>query len=352
MKRAVAMVALTASLLSGCYSRDSQGPDALKDSSTPQPGISGLSDRRSPHRPRDTATARKSASGGASKPQPVWVALEGAGNVAKVDVASRRVLRRFEVPGAPHNLTVGANGAVATTLQTAGRIAIIRRGRIKSVSLGGSPHDVKIARGVAVVANEGAARLDRVSVRRGRVWRSIPLKANPHDLAISPGGGRAWVTLDGTDDIAIVNLERKRVRRYLSTGKSPHDILFAPNGRKVWVTDWSGSVHVFSRGGRLVKSIDRGVELHHLVFTRDGRQVWVTDGGGDRVFVISARSLRVVVAKSVEGSPHHVAVTPNGGKVAVANDDRGTLVVFDVATHQRRRAIPIGQGPHGAWVGR
>lgn len=165
-------------------------------------------------------------------------------------------------------------GAVATTLQTAGRIAIIRRGRIRSVSPGGSPHDVKIAGGMAVVANEGAGRLDPVSIRRGRVWRSIPLKANPHDLAISSGGGRAWVTLDGTDDIAIVNLERKRVRRYLSTDKSPHDILLAPNGRRVWVTDWSGSVHAFSRGGRLAKSIDRGVELHHLVFTRDGRQVW------------------------------------------------------------------------------
>jgi DNA-binding beta-propeller fold protein YncE len=95
-----------------------------------------------------------------------------------------------------------------------------------------------------------------------------PLKANPHDLAISPGGGSAWVTLDRTDDIAIVNLVRKRVRRYLSTGKSPHDLLFAPNGRRVWVTDWSGRVHVFSRKGRLLKSINRGVELHHLVCPR------------------------------------------------------------------------------------
>jgi len=130
-----------------------------------------------------------------------------------------------------------------------------------------------------VVTNEGASRLDRVSVRSGRVRRAIPLKTNPHDLAISPGGNRAWVTLDGTDDIAIVNLLRKRVRRYLSTGKSPHDVLFAPGGRRVWVTDWRGSVHVFSRKGELLTSINRGVELHHLVFTRDGRQAWVTDGG-------------------------------------------------------------------------
>jgi DNA-binding beta-propeller fold protein YncE len=352
MNRAVALVALAASLLSGCDSRGAQDPDALKDGTTPQRGASGLSEPQSPDAPRDSAAPRQGASAGASKRQPVWVALEGAGKVVKVDVASRRVLRRLEVPGAPHNLTVSAKGVVATTLQAAGRIAIVRRARVRSVVLGGSPHDVKIVRGVAVVANEGAARLDRVSVGRGRVWRAIPLKAKPHDLAISPRGRRAWVTLDGTDDIAIVNLKRKRVRRYLSTGKSPHDLLFAPNGRRVWVTDWNGSVHVFSRKGRWLKSINRGVELHHLVFARGGRQVWVTDGGGDRVFVISTRSFRVVAARSTRGSPHHVALTPNGRKIVVANNDRGTLVVFDALTHRRRRAIRIGQGPHGTWAGR
>jgi DNA-binding beta-propeller fold protein YncE len=351
MKRAVALVALAASLLSGCDSSVAQSPDALKDSTTPQPSASEVSEPQSPVAPRDSSAPRQGPSAGASKPQPVWVALEGAGKVVKADVASRRVLRRFEVPGAPHNLTVGARGVVAATLQAAERIAIVRRARVRSVVLGGSPHDVKIVRGVAVVANEGAARLDRVSVPRGRVWRAIPLEANPHDLAISPGGKRAWVTLDGTDDIAIVNLVRKRVRRYLSTGNSPHDLLFAPNGRRVWVTDWNGSVHVFSRKGRLVKSINRGVELHHLVFARDGRQVWVTDGGGDRVFVISTRSLRVVAARRTRGSPHHVALTPNGRKIVVANNDRGTLVVFDVSTHQRWKGIRIGQGPHGAWAG-
>ncbi|MBA2273064.1 MAG: YncE family protein [Actinobacteria bacterium] len=339
MKRATAILALFASVLSGCNPPVADNPDTLKGAPTPQ-------------RASSAAALRPVALVRAPQPQPVWVALEDAGKVVKVDVASRRVLRRFEVPGAPHNLTVSGNGEVIATLQTTGRIVVVRRGRVRSVSLGASPHDVKIMRGVAVVTNEGAARLDRVSVRSGRVRRAIPLKTNPHDLAISPGGNRAWVTLDGTDDIAIVNLLRKRVRRYLSTGKSPHDVLFAPGGRRVWVTDWRGSVHVFSRKGELLTSINRGVELHHLVFTRDGRQAWVTDGGGDQVLIISTRSLRVVAAKSIKGSPHHVALTPSGRRVVVADHDRGTLVVFDVATRRRLRTIQVGQAPHGVWIGR
>jgi DNA-binding beta-propeller fold protein YncE len=143
---------------------------------------------------------------------------------------------------------------------------------------------------------------------------------------------RGCVTLDGSDDIAIVNLVRKRVRRYLSTGKSPHDVLFAPGGSRVWVTDWSGSVHLFSRWGKLLKSINRGVELHHLAFTRDGRQAWVTDGGGNRVFVISARSLRVVASRRTRRTPPlrraHARRTQGGH----SQSRSGNLAVFTVST--------------------
>ena len=110
-------------------------------------------------------------------------------------------------------------------------------------------------------------------------------------------------------------------------------------------------MHVFSRWGKLLKSINRGVELHHLAFTRDGRQAWVTDDGGNRVFVISARSLRVVASRRTRGTPHHLALTPDGRRMVVANHDRGTLAVFSVSTRKRRRAIRVGEGPHGAWTG-
>jgi DNA-binding beta-propeller fold protein YncE len=284
-----------------------------------------------------------------STKQRVWVALESASALAKVDVARRRVVRRISTAGAPHNLTVGGGGTAVATLPGAGRIVIVRSGNTRTVRLGGAPHDVKVARGVAVVANEGAARLDRVFLN-GRVGRRIPLRANPHDLTLSPRGKTAWVTLDGSDDIAIVNLVRRRVRRYLSTGKSPHDIAFAPDGKRIWVTDWNGAVHVFRRRGVRVRTIERGVELHHLAFTPDGREVWVTDGGGERLLIISAKSLVVRASRRVDGSPHHVAVTRDGRRAVVALNDEGKLGVFAVGTRRRLRALRVGRGPHG--VGR
>ena len=290
-------------------------------------------------------------SGGASprKPDAVWVAVEDGARLVKVDTSKRRVVRSYQVPAPPHNLAVSSEGVVVATFQARGSIVILRKGRLREVQLGGSPHDVKIARGMAIVANERAARLNRVTLK-GDVRRSIPLKANPHDLAISPSKRRAWVTLDGTDDIAIVDLRRRRVRRYLSTERSPHDVLFAPDGR-VWVTDWNGDIHVFSRKRKKrIKTFERGAEPHHLAFDPNGRTGWITDHGARRVFVVSVRRLKILKVRKAWGLPHHVAVTANGRRVAVADHEGGRLVLFHADTRRHVGTVPVGAGPHGVWA--
>ncbi len=277
----------------------------------------------------------------------VWVAVEDDRRVVEVDLDARRVLREVPVPGHPHNLTVGG-GTVAVTLQGAGIVVMIRGRRVLRVALGGSPHDVKAAGERVVVANEGAARLDVIGPG-GDALSAIPLRANPHDLALAPDGITAWVTLDGSDQLAVVDVAASSVERYVPTGKRPHDILFAPDGR-LWVTDWAGAVHVLSPRGRLLRSIALGTEAHHLAFTPDGREAWITDHADRKVFVVSARTLRVLAALPIPGAPHHVAITPDGRLAAVADHDRGSLLVFDVGARRRVAEIPVGHGPHGVWA--
>jgi DNA-binding beta-propeller fold protein YncE len=221
------------------------------------------------------------------------------------------------------------------------------RRRARFIKLGGTPHDVKATRAVFVVANEAARRLDLVE--GGEHAASIELKAEPHDLAIAPGGKRAWVTLNGTDEFAVVDLRARRVERYVSTGQSPHDILFAPDGT-LWVTDWNGPVHVFDGREKLRGRIALGEESHHLAFTPDGKQAWITDHAANQTFIVDARRLKLVDSVRVSGGPHHVAITPDGTLAAVANHEAGTVVVYDVSRRTRVRTVLVGPGPHGVWA--
>lgn len=275
----------------------------------------------------------------------VWVALENDDQLALVNVRTGHVLRRVSTPGGPHNITVAKDGTVVAALWGSDRIAIVRR-HARFVTLGGAPHDVKVSGRMIVVANQGDARIDRVRLSGDRL-RSIPLRADPHDLAISPNGRRAWVSLEGTDDMAIVNIRTGRVRSF-STGVSPHDLLFAPDGR-LWVTDWHGGLHVF-RGREIVRTIHYGRETHHLTFTPNGEEAWTTDEAAGRAHVLTVRPVDRIDSRTIPGAPHHVAVTANGRWVVVADHVRGTLVVFDALTHRRVDIIDVGDGPHGVWA--
>ena len=111
-----------------------------------------------------TVPGAPGAAAGAGDRQVVWVALEGAGQVVKVDITDGRVLRRFDTPGGPHNITVAPDGTVVVALWDTDEIAIVRDGDVALVELGGAPHDVKIARNLAVVANRGSERIQLVKL--------------------------------------------------------------------------------------------------------------------------------------------------------------------------------------------
>ncbi len=56
-----------------------------------------------------------------------------------------------------------------------------------------------------VVAKEAARRVELVD-SAGRLGPRIQLRAEPHDLDLTPGGRATGVTLNGTDELALVDL--------------------------------------------------------------------------------------------------------------------------------------------------
>jgi DNA-binding beta-propeller fold protein YncE len=127
------------------------------------------------------------------------VSLEGADQVAFVDLARGRVLRRLAVALGPHNLDATGDGRiVAVTSPPSGRLTILdgRRLRVLRVVSGlGSPHDVKLsADGRTAYVLEEATGGSPSSIPARAVcsaaWRPVPARTTSRS-AISPGSRTA-----------------------------------------------------------------------------------------------------------------------------------------------------------------
>ncbi|MBW3590672.1 MAG: YncE family protein [Actinobacteria bacterium] len=304
---------------------------------------------------KSPASPRATGVGSRQSPQPeqqarrnlVWVAVEGANRAVLVDLEAGEILESHDLPGPPHNITVAPDGTAATSLYGTVDLALIVDQQVRIATLGNRPHDVKATDRWFLVANEAGRRIDYVTFS-GEAGPRVQLRGEPHDLAVQPGGSTAWVTMNGTEDLAVIDVEDGEVDRYVSTGHAPHDLLFSPDGR-LWVTDWNGRLLVLD-GDEVVDSRELGVEAHHLAFTPDGAEVWITDHGTAELFVVDTATLRLLDTIDLPGAPHHVAITPDGELAAVADHTNGELLVYRTDTRERVGAVAVGNRPHGVWA--
>ncbi|MDP8970211.1 MAG: YncE family protein [Actinomycetota bacterium] len=337
------LLALAAALLAACQVEAPMGSTRPPAETAATPGSGGV--------PTSAPTGAAQPASPTPVPKPVrqvWVAVEKAGQVVLVDLDRQEVIARHRTGGGPHNLTVAPGGTVAAALYGSDALAIIRDGRSLTVRLGGRPHDVKAAGDRFVVTNEEARRIDLVSLE-GRQVGSIPLRAQPHDLDVTPDGSTAWVTLNGTDELALIDLAAGQVIRYHATGQQPHDIRVGADGR-LWVTDWRGPLHVLSGEGQLQASLSLGREAHHLAFTPDGAQLWLVDHAIRQAYIVDTATVQPTGQIELPGAPHHVAVTGDGSLAAIADHTNGTVVVYDVASRRLVATIEVGPEPHGLWA--
>lgn len=152
------------------------------------------------------------------------------------------------------------------------------------------------------------------------------------------------MTLDDSDRVLVVDLLRQAVAGEVTTGRPAHDLLAGSDGR-VWVTDLDGGLFPVE-GDKVGPPVAIGREAHHLAFAAGGEALWVSDSPGRALTVIDVAGGTVVETIGLEGSPHHAATA--AGRLAVADNTSGRLLVFDERTRQQIASVAVGPRPHGA----
>lgn len=199
-----------------------------------------------------------------------------------------------------------------------------------------------------LVGNKGEDSLSIVNLDNGRELRRLETGKAPHEIAVSPDGGRAAVVAYGGTSIDIFDLARRERLRSVEIGANarPHGIVWLGDGRIVATAEGRRSIVVVAKDLATVREIATGQDGTHMVtVSPDGRRAYTANMGAGTASVIdleAGRKLRDVTAGKV---PEGIALSGDGSRLWVADRDSAILRVFDSATMRPLATLATGKSP-------
>ncbi len=185
------------------------------------------------------------------------------------------------------------------------------------------------------------------------VGSPIPVGTNPHGIAITPDGRRAYVANSGSNTVSVIDTQTKQiVGSPIPVGQRPNAIAIAPNGLRAYISNQQtgqNSVSVIdTQTNQTVGSpIPVGANPGAIAITPDGARAYVANTGTDTVSVIDLQTNQTVGDPIAVGTgPAGIVVTPNGTRVYVSNLGSDSVSVIDTATNQTvGTPIPTADDP-------
>lgn len=190
-----------------------------------------------------------------------WIALDPPGT---------QLLSGGATPGTPRELApLGAGGPVAI-------------GTI----------DGKAA--VAIAADAGRDAIVLVDLATGAVTTLAGAGSGPREITIDPDKHRAYVTMGGSDEVAVVDYQARTLLTKLPVGRAPNAIsLAAPLPNEVWVTSEDDKLTVIEGLGatpRVKATLPLGKGAHRMTFW--GTRGYVSNQSDRTVSVIERVTIR------------------------------------------------------------
>jgi YVTN family beta-propeller protein len=254
-------------------------------------------------------------------------------------VTTTRCQRRF---GARRLRALVAAG-IATALLAAGVVAE-------------QPLVIRPAASIAAVhaflAGE-AGELRIVDVAAGAVTDVVDTGAAVTGLAVTPDGRTVFVVNGWSGSVAVVDVASAKVVRRIRVKAELDSAVVRPDGRRLYLTgtaNGQGIVLGFDLSNdSLAAVIQVGSTPTGIAVSPDGSRLYVANNQAASVTVIDTRDASVVRTVPVDVLPQYVAVSPDGSTTYVSHTSRlantnGSVTVIDNRTDKVVAHIPVGVG--------
>jgi YVTN family beta-propeller protein len=198
-----------------------------------------------------------------------------------------------------------------------------------------------------LVANRGGSTITLVDATTMKSLGTVTVGNDPHEIAVSPDGARAYVSNYGKRQgttISVVDIATRTKVRDISIAplKGPHGITF--NSGRVWFTaDGSQEVGRIDPVAGVVDWSAKTTQTggHMLVVKSDGATVATAniDSHSTSILNVTDGTVKVVeAAPQVEG----IALSPNERELWLGSRSFGGIAIIDLETQTRVAQVDQG----------
>jgi DNA-binding beta-propeller fold protein YncE len=273
------------------------------------------------------------------------------------------------VPGTPFGVVATADGRWSfVSMPNSGSVGVFRIGRpalpslVRQVATRAQVLGEALTPGgrylLAADDADGAVVINVSRAESGGAHALVgTLGSGPADgaieVAVSPDGRFAFVSLEDSASIAVYNLQRGLAEGFsgpdlvgmIPVGIAPVGLAVSPDGRWLYATSevaaggsasgGQGTLSVISLdraetdpAGSVVSTVDAGCSPVRVITSADGGVVWVTARESDRLLGFAAARLRTDPAHSLIASvevgeaPVGLALADGGTRIVVADSNR------------------------------
>lgn len=227
---------------------------------------------------------------------------------------------------------------------------------VASITLTGEPYDVAVTPDGrwAYVTLRAQHRVAVIDLGTMQVLTKIHVGAVPRGVAITPDGTRAWITEAGSDTVTAIDIATNTAGTPLPVGQQPWGIAITPGGERAYVVNRTSStvsaIDLATQTVIAVIPVDQ--EPVEIMIAPDGRTAYVTSTIANTVVPIDLKSHTVLPSIPVGLFPRDLVFTPDGKQIFVADSNSATVTVIDATTNVVIDTIPTGVGtiPSGATI--
>ncbi len=253
-------------------------------------------------------------------------------------------LQVFERPG--HRLI----GALRLPMGGAARIGLTPDGRIAFVPDFGRS------------AGDEPGEVARIRTRTLEITHQVRVCPAPHDARVDPTGELVLVACAFGSEVVLLSAADLSELGRVSIGDGmmpmPMNVAWSPDGDRAWVTLMGGDRIVeIDREGRLVRSVDAGPQPTSLLATPDGRRLLVTNRQGRSLSIFHLPGLELELEVPLGDAPHPqgIAIDPTGRHAWISYEGEvgglGGVVAVEIDSGELLWRTPVGAFVLGvAWA--